>query len=104
MAVKLALGEISKDVKEKIDNDWKSGKIKEIMKEIRKGLKKMDRTDEHGNLIGHKNGLYLNKEMANKEKWTAKDIEERTKKIVKETLKLFKVEGEIVGDLNITCL
>ena len=66
-------------------------------------IKKRDRTDENSNPIGYKNGLYLNKELANKERWTAKDIEERTKKIVKEALELFKVKGEIIGDLNIPC-
>ncbi len=43
MAVELALGEIPEDVKEKVEKDWKSGKIKELMREIHKGLKKMDR-------------------------------------------------------------
>jgi len=61
-------------------------------------IKKRDRKDENGNYIGYKNGLYLNKELAKKNRWTVLDIEERTKKLVKEALELFTIEGENAGN------
>ena len=53
MAVKLALGEIPEKVKENVEKYWKSGKIKELMKEIHKDLKKMNR-EKLENLVGRK--------------------------------------------------
>lgn len=63
-------------------------------------IEKRDRKDRRGNYIGYKNGLYLNKKVAEKDKWTILDIEERTKELVKEALELFVVEGENVGDIK----
>jgi len=67
-------------------------------------IKKRDRKDGKGNHIGYKNGLYLNKSLANKNRWMVTDIEERTKELVGEALELFMVEGEKVGDINFKCL
>ncbi|MBO8143578.1 MAG: DUF262 domain-containing protein [Thermodesulfobacterium sp.] len=66
-------------------------------------VKKRDRKDDRGNYIGYKNGLYLNKKLAEKDNWTISDIEERTKELVKEALKLFAIEGENVSDINFKC-
>lgn len=57
---------------------------------------KRDKKDKKGNYIGYKNRLYLNRGLAKMEKWTAKDIEERTNKLVKEALGLFKVADEVI--------
>lgn len=67
-------------------------------------IEKRDRKDGRGNYIGYKNGLYLNKNLAEKKRWTVTDIEERTKELIKEALKLFTVEGEKVDDVNFKCL
>jgi len=67
-------------------------------------IKKRDRKDDKGNYIGYKNGLYLNKNLADKNRWTVADIEERMKELVKEALELFTVEGEKMGDINFKCL
>lgn len=66
-------------------------------------VKKRDRKDDRGNYIGYKNGLYLNKKLAEKDNWTIRDIEERTKELVKEALKLFAIERENVSDINFKC-
>lgn len=63
-------------------------------------IKKRDRKDDRGNYIGYKNGLYLNKKLAEKDEWTISDIEERTKELVKEALELFAVEDENIDDIN----
>lgn len=39
---------------------------------------KRDRTDIQGRPIGYRNGLSLNADLANRDSWTAQDIEERT--------------------------
>ncbi len=53
-------------------------------------ITKKDRKDNQGKDIGYKNGLYLNKELENKNEWTEKDIEERTQKLVNLALEIFK--------------
>jgi uncharacterized protein with ParB-like and HNH nuclease domain len=45
---------------------------------------KRDRKDNDGNLIGYKNGLYLNKKLVDKNEWNIHDINERTKELLKE--------------------
>ena len=42
--------------------------------------------------IGYKNFLALNKEIGNKNKWAEKQINNRTKQLVKDTIELFKIE------------
>lgn len=66
-------------------------------------IKKRDRKDDQGNYIGYKNGLYLNRKLEKKDKWTISDIEERTKELVKEALKLFAIEGENIDDVEFSC-
>jgi uncharacterized protein with ParB-like and HNH nuclease domain len=56
--------------------------------------KKQERKDKKGDYIGYKNGLYLNTNLIQKQSWTVEDIKERTDKLVKESLKLFRVDGE----------
>jgi hypothetical protein len=53
-------------------------------------LKKQERKDNQGRYIGYKNGLYLNEELENKDKWTEKDIKERTEKLVNLAVNIFK--------------
>jgi hypothetical protein len=58
-------------------------------------LEKRDKTDKKtGEPIGYKNGLYLNKELKEKNKWTVSDIAERTKLLVDETQKLFLLKED----------
>ncbi len=66
-------------------------------------IKKRDRKDDQGNYIGYKNGLYLNKKLAEKDVWTILDIEERTKGLVREALELFAVKEENVDDIEFNC-
>lgn len=57
-------------------------------------LKKRDRVDSEGRSIGYKNGLYLNRELANKDSWKEEDIEKRTVELINQTIDLFKVEND----------
>lgn len=51
---------------------------------------KRDRKSKDGKrFIGYKNGLELNKEIAQKDSWTIEDIKNRTKELVKELLKVY---------------
>ena len=56
--------------------------------------KKRDRKDDKGNWIGYKNGLFLNKELADKRKWLVEDISDRTTLLFELVLDKFKVNGE----------
>lgn len=56
--------------------------------------RKRDRKDDKGAWIGYKNGLFLNRELANKNKWLIGDISDRTDSLVKLALDKFKVNGE----------
>jgi hypothetical protein len=47
-----------------------------------------------GEYIGYKNGLYLNKKLSRISKWTIRDIESRTDKLVQEALDLFSLPNE----------
>jgi hypothetical protein len=53
--------------------------------------KKRDRTDKQGNYIGYKNQLSINADIATKDKWTVEDIKQRTDKLVKQLLEMFKL-------------
>lgn len=50
---------------------------------------KRDRTDSKGRLIGYRNGLSLNSELATRETWAAADIEERTEALAERVLMRF---------------
>lgn len=50
---------------------------------------KRDRTDKRDHKVGYQNGLYLNRELAKKESWSASDIEVRTDDLVESCLILF---------------
>lgn len=56
--------------------------------------KKRDREDRNGRYIGYRNGMYLNQDLANKQRWVISDIQQRTAKLIEEAYKLFKVNGE----------
>lgn len=51
---------------------------------------KRDRTNKEGKYIGYRNGLEINLELADKQKWTVEDIIERTKRLVKEVTEMFE--------------
>ena len=53
-------------------------------------VQKRDRTNKEGKFIGYKNGLEVNHELANKDRWTINDIEERTERLVNEVLDLYR--------------
>jgi uncharacterized protein with ParB-like and HNH nuclease domain len=55
-------------------------------------LTKRDKKDDKGTPIGFNNGLYLNKELENKNRWRIKDIQDRTQKLVNEALELFEIK------------
>lgn len=58
-------------------------------------LEKRDRRSKDGmRLIGYKNGLEINAEIANKDSWTIDDIKERTIRMVKELMNIYKFPGE----------
>lgn len=50
---------------------------------------KKARKDSDGKFIGFKNGLALNEDVVNQDKWTAKHIETRTAELARRTLALF---------------
>jgi len=52
---------------------------------------KRDRTDRKGRLVGYKNGICLNKELAKASHWSARQIEDRTKSLVDQALSLFSL-------------
>ena len=51
---------------------------------------KRDRMNKEEKFIGYKNGLEINHELAQKEKWTVDDIIERTDRLVSEVAEMFK--------------
>ncbi|MBR4336889.1 MAG: DUF262 domain-containing protein [Bacteroidaceae bacterium] len=58
-------------------------------------VEKRDRKSKDGQrYIGYKNGLEINKEIAEKETWTIDNIKERTKKLITELLKVYKFPGD----------
>ena len=52
---------------------------------------KKRRTNASGNAIGYLNNLNLNDDIRDKEKWTVKDIQERTDRMVKIILEMFRL-------------
>jgi len=54
---------------------------------------KRDRMDRQGRAVGYKNGLKLNVDLANATSWSVDKIDLRTKKLVQQVTKLFKLQG-----------
>lgn len=52
-------------------------------------LEKRDRQDSKGRRIGYRNGLSLNADLAEKESWTADDIEKRTEELAARVIERF---------------
>ena len=52
---------------------------------------KRDRQDRQGRFVGYKNGLSLNKELANSATWSIEQIDSRSKTLVDQTMELFKL-------------
>ena len=55
---------------------------------------KRDRTDRQGRAVGYKNGLKLNEDLANATGWSVNQIEARTKKLVHQITKEFKLQRD----------
>lgn len=53
--------------------------------------KKRDRKNSDGKYIGYKNGLEINKELADRDAWTIEDIKDRTKRLVTEVAGMFSL-------------
>ena len=51
--------------------------------------RKRDRTNDAGEPIGYRNGLNLNKDLAERETWDERSITERTERLVAEALRAF---------------
>jgi len=54
---------------------------------------KRDRIDRKGHKVGYKNGLKLNEDLAETNKWSIAQIDARTSKLVNMALELFKMNG-----------
>lgn len=54
-------------------------------------IDKRDRMNKDKHYVGYKNGLEINEELANKERWTIQDIQNRTNKLVKQLLEIYKL-------------
>jgi len=64
-------------------------------------IEKRDRKDSEGRSVGYRNGLHLNIDLLNGDEWTKARIEERTKRLVAETLDLFPLRNKIEDLANI---
>jgi len=53
---------------------------------------KRDRKNKKDQFVGYKSGLYLNKDLKDRDEWTICCIENRTKALVNETLELFRLD------------
>lgn len=54
-------------------------------------IEKRDRTNKDKRYVGYKNGLEINKELAQKDSWTVKDIEDRTETLVNQLVEMYKL-------------
>ena len=54
-------------------------------------VEKRDRQNAQKRYVGYKNGLELNRELAQKDNWSVQDIEARTEKLANELLKLYQL-------------
>ena len=54
-------------------------------------VEKRDRQNAQKRYVGYKNGLELNRELAQKDNWSVQDIEARTEKLADELLKLYQL-------------
>jgi len=57
---------------------------------------KRDRADREGHRVGYQNGLKLNEDLAEKDKWSIEEIDVRTTKLVNMAMELFKMNGSSV--------
>ncbi len=53
---------------------------------------KKNRRDANGSYIGYRNGLSLNRDVCDKEAWTVEVITERTERMAKEVMDMFKMQ------------
>ena len=59
-------------------------------------IEKRDRKDKQGRAVGYKNGLSLNKDLAEKNSWNVEDITTRTEVLAKQVVNLFAYDDERV--------
>ena len=57
-------------------------------------IDKRDRVDKQGRQVGYKNGLTLNRTLADKDKWSIEDIQYRTGLLASRVMELFAFDGE----------
>lgn len=57
-------------------------------------LKKRDRQNDKGDLIGYRNGLYLNADLASRNDWNEAAIAARTDKMLKEVKSILSLRGD----------
>jgi uncharacterized protein with ParB-like and HNH nuclease domain len=55
---------------------------------------KRDRVDKSGKNVGYKNGLFLNKDLAEANTWNKDSIKQRSDFLIDEAIKIFKFKGE----------
>src|SRR5699024_595863 len=55
-------------------------------------IKKRDRTDQKGNLIGYRNRLSLNSDLSERVRWDAEEILSRTESLAKQTMRAFPLQ------------
>jgi len=55
---------------------------------------KRDRKDKDGHFVGYRNGLKLNEDLVICQTWDVSKIESRTRELVKQAVKLFKMNGD----------
>jgi hypothetical protein len=55
---------------------------------------KRDRVDRQGRAVGYKNGLKLNEDLAEAERWDKEQIDQRTSRLVYSAMALFKLQGD----------
>jgi len=56
--------------------------------------RKRDRIDKKDKNVGYKNGLFLNNDLANAQRWDSNSIEERSKKLINQAIEIFGFDGE----------
>lgn len=56
---------------------------------------KRDRVDRQGRSVGYRNGMELNKDLANAKEWSIAQIDARTTKLVETAMALFRISGDV---------
>ena len=54
-------------------------------------LEKRDRQDRSGKEVGYRNGLALNRDLVDRDRWTVEDIQRRTDELARQAMELFRL-------------